>query len=97
MVSLCKVSSQALNSINFSSNFLHAHWFISLHVAGMDVELSEEERAALVEGRQRSDKISRLMGAYLLKRYRMLSETCYVCKVKRHRLARVVNECVIIL
>ena len=41
---------------------------------------SEEQRAVLEEGRQRSDKISRLMGAYLLKRYRMLSETCYVCK-----------------
>lgn len=47
----------------------------------MDGELSEEQRAALEERRQRSDKISRLMGPYLLKRYRMLSEACNVCKV----------------
>lgn len=46
----------------------------------MDGELSEEQRAALEERRQRSDKISRLMGPYLLKRYRMLSEACNVCK-----------------
>ena len=50
-------------------------------LARMDGELSEEQRAALEERRQRSDKISRLMGPYLLKRYRMLSETCNVCKV----------------
>jgi len=47
----------------------------------MDVELSEEQRIELEERRQRSEKISRLMGPYLLKRYRMLSETCNVCKV----------------
>lgn len=47
----------------------------------MDVELSEEQRTALEERKQRSEKISRLMGPYLLKRYRMLSETCNVCKV----------------
>ncbi|XP_065883092.1 protein ZNRD2-like [Dysidea avara] len=43
-------------------------------------ELSEEQRLALEEKRQRSEKISRLMSPYLLKRYRMLNENCAVCE-----------------
>ena len=45
-------------------------------------ELSEEQRLALEEKRQRSEKISRLMSPYLLKRYRMLNENCAVCEVR---------------
>ena len=47
----------------------------------MEIEISEEQKAEIEERRQRSDKISRLMGTYLLKRYKMLGETCHVCKV----------------
>lgn len=57
----------------------------------MDDELSEEQRSALEERRQRSEKISRLMGPYLLKRYRMLSETCNVCKVRAYTLIKLMR------
>ena len=42
---------------------------------------SEEERASWEEQRQRREKLSSLMGQYLLKGYRMLSSNCSDCGV----------------
>jgi len=65
------------NPLNAGANYRLAQ---STRAQSME-ELSEEQRIALEEKRQRSEKISRLMGPYLLKRYRMLNETCTVCEV----------------
>ncbi|CAH8433550.1 unnamed protein product [Dicrocoelium dendriticum] len=41
--------------------------------------LSGDEKERLAQQRERSDKISQLMGNYLLKGWRMLDETCHIC------------------
>ena len=40
---------------------------------------SEAEQKVLAARRERSDKISKRMGDYLLKGYKMLATTCGVC------------------
>ena len=40
---------------------------------------SEAEQKILTARRERSDKISKIMGNYLLKGYKMLATTCNVC------------------
>uniref|UniRef100_A0A5K3FED8 Sjogrens syndrome scleroderma autoantigen 1 n=1 Tax=Mesocestoides corti TaxID=53468 RepID=A0A5K3FED8_MESCO len=42
-------------------------------------KMSRERRAELDRQRRRSDKVSSLMGEYLLKGWRMLGESCTVC------------------
>ncbi|KAA0183495.1 hypothetical protein FBUS_00711 [Fasciolopsis buskii] len=42
-------------------------------------DLSEEEKQAIAAQQKRSDKISSLMGEYLLKGWRMLDESCPKC------------------
>lgn len=44
---------------------------------------SEAETKVLQARRERQDRISRLMGDYLLRGYRMLGETCAECGVSR--------------
>lgn len=44
-------------------------------------DLSEEEKQAIAAQQKRSDKISSLMGEYLLKGWRMLDESCPKCGV----------------
>ena len=44
-------------------------------------KLSEEERASWEQQRQRREKLSSLMGQYLLKGYRMLGSNCSDCGV----------------
>lgn len=44
---------------------------------------TEAETKVLQARRERQDRISRLMGDYLLRGYRMLSETCADCGVRR--------------
>ncbi|XP_060032060.1 protein ZNRD2 isoform X3 [Erinaceus europaeus] len=44
---------------------------------------TEAETKVLQARRERQDRISRLMGDYLLRGYRMLSETCEDCGVRR--------------
>ena len=39
--------------------------------------------------RERADKISNLMGSYLLKGYKMLNETCPKCTVSGHNLQHI--------
>eukprot|EP00794_Sanderia_malayensis_P020359 gene20359-22367_t len=43
------------------------------------MDLSDEEKHALELRRERSNKISKLMGEYLLKGYKMLGSTCNKC------------------
>eukprot|EP00112_Aurelia_sp_Birch-Aquarium-sp1_P023042 Seg6720.1 transcript_id=Seg6720.1/GoldUCD/mRNA.D3Y31 product="Sjoegren syndrome/scleroderma autoantigen 1" protein_id=Seg6720.1/GoldUCD/D3Y31 len=43
------------------------------------MDLSDEEKHALELRRERSNKVSRLMGDYLLKGYKMLGTTCNKC------------------
>ncbi|VDD75823.1 unnamed protein product [Mesocestoides corti] len=45
-------------------------------------KMSRERRAELDRQRRRSDKVSSLMGEYLLKGWRMLGESCTVCDVR---------------
>ena len=45
------------------------------------MDLSDEEKHALELRRERSNKVSRLMGEYLLKGYKMLGTTCNKCGV----------------
>ena len=40
---------------------------------------SEAEKKVIAARRERSDKISQLMGGYLLKGYKMLATVCRVC------------------
>ena len=52
------------------------------HEDGADLEWvppSEAEQKVLNARRERSDKISKRMGDYLLKGYKMLATTCGVC------------------
>ena len=44
---------------------------------------TEAEMKVIQAKKERSDKISKLMGDYLLKGYRMLASTCSVCGVGR--------------
>lgn len=44
---------------------------------------TEAETKVLQARRERQDRISRLMGDYLLRGYRMLGETCGDCGVRR--------------
>lgn len=44
---------------------------------------TEAETKVLQARRERQDRISRLMGDYLLRGYRMLGETCADCGVRR--------------
>lgn len=45
---------------------------------------SEAEMKVIQARRERQDKISKLMGDYLLKGYRMLSDCCDICGVCNH-------------
>ena len=52
------------------------------HDDGADLEWvppSEAEQKVLNARRERSDKISKRMGDYLLKGYKMLATTCRIC------------------
>ena len=42
---------------------------------------TEEERLRLEKQRERSNKISKIMGDYLLKGYKMLGSQCNKCQV----------------
>ena len=44
--------------------------------------LPEEEQLRLKKQRERNNKISKLMGNYLLKGYKMLGSTCNKCQVQ---------------
>ena len=44
---------------------------------------TEAEMKVIQAKRERADKISNLMGSYLLKGYKMLNETCPKCTVSR--------------
>ena len=45
------------------------------------MDYSDEEKHALELRRERSNKISKVMGEYLLKGYKMLGATCNKCGV----------------
>ena len=45
------------------------------------MDLSDEEKHALELRRERSNKISKTMGEYLLKGYKMLGTSCNKCGV----------------
>lgn len=62
---------------------------ISLDLSPLDVDdftwepPTEAETKVLQARRERQDRISRLMGDYLLRGYRMLGDTCADCGVRR--------------
>jgi len=47
---------------------------------------TEAEMKVIQARKERQDKISKLMGGYLLKGYRMLGDCCDVCGVSKERL-----------
>lgn len=47
-----------------------------------DFDISAEEMKLWQEKQQKRDKLSRIMGEYLLKGYRMLDSYCPVCNVR---------------